>query len=123
MAIIALVALGFGAMFELKHHVERDRVLRLAVAAHRKVTIHFKRALECRNSDDRHLPYPAAERTKLLTGDGVIGLMPPSGFLSWDGELNYHLYWGYRLFDQLDRFDRHLAVIEARLLLPIPPGP
>jgi hypothetical protein len=39
---------------------------------------------------------------------------------SWESEYLQHLYWGNRIFDQIDDSDRLLKAIEARLLVPFP---
>ena len=122
MAIIALIALGFGVAFELKNHADRDRVLRVRADRYRDAAIHHRRALECKLAEDRHDPYPRAEPAKLLAGDRVRMFVPPGGFRSWEGEFDNQLQWGLRIHDEAQTCDQILEVIEARMLLPVPGG-
>jgi hypothetical protein len=117
MAIIAVVAVGFGVAFEVKNHVERDQILRFRADNYRQVAIHFRRALECKRAAERLDPYPPAERARLLSGDGLRMQIPPGGFKSWEHELLNHQYWGSRIFDVTDSLEARLEAIEARLLI------
>ena len=105
MAIVAIVALGFGITFELKNHADRDRRLTLQADLYRRAAIHFKRALECKAAKETHLPYRPADRAKLLAGDLVRSPVPPGGFPSWQAEMLNHEYWGARIYDQTDGSD------------------
>jgi hypothetical protein len=120
MAVIAVVAVGLGVAFEVKNHVERDRILRFRADSYRQVAIHFRRALECKHAAERLDPYPPAERARLLSGDRLRMPIPPGGFKSWEHELLNHQYWGNRIFDVTDSLEPRLEAIEARLLLPVP---
>ncbi len=119
MAIIAVIALAFGITFELKNHAERDRVLRRRADRYREVAIHFRRAWQCDGARRSQKPYQSAERTKLWTSELVSPCMTVA-FPSWESEYNQHVYWGQRIFDQLDNSDRLLRAIEAKLLIPFP---
>ena len=121
MALVALVALGFGATFEWKNHAELDRLLRLQADRYRQAAIHLKRAQECNVPEDSKYPYRPAERAKLLAGDRIRSY-PPGGFLSWQAERAHHLYWGGRIYDEADGWDRKLDAIEARQFLPASTG-
>jgi hypothetical protein len=118
MAIVALIALGFGVAFELKNRAERDRLLRRQADRYREAAIHHRRALECKAAEGRQLPYRPAERAKLLAADRVRTFLPPGGFRSWQAEFDDHLYWGTRSLDEAKYWDQGLKAIEARLLLP-----
>ena len=120
MTIVAMVAFGFGITFELKNHAERDRLLARQADQYRQAAIHHKRALECKVALETNQPYRPADRVKLLAGDRVRSPIPPGGFPSWQAEMLYHEYWGNRIYDQADSWDKNLAVVEARLLIPIP---
>ncbi len=122
MAIIALIAVGFGSAFELKNHIQRDLALRVPADRYREVAIHHRRALECQFALDRHEPYHPAVRAKLRAADRVRSMMPPSGFASWGAELNDHLYWGERIYGEAENCDQYLEAIEERLLLRVPTG-
>jgi hypothetical protein len=119
MAIVALIALGFGVAFELKNHADRDRLKSLQADGFRQAAIHYKRALECKLGDERKAPYPSVERAKLLASDGVRSSTPAGGFRSWQAELLDHEHWGARIYDQVDDLDGKLKAIEARLLFPV----
>lgn len=123
MAIIALVALGFGITFELKNDAERDRLLWRQADLYRQAAIHHKRALECKVAEETHQPYRPLDRTKLLVGDRVRRPVPPGGFPSWQAEMLNHEYWGNRLCDQADGSDRDLEAVQAKLLFPGPSQP
>jgi hypothetical protein len=120
MAIIAVIALSFGITFELKNHAQRDRLLRRRADCYREAAIHFKRAWECDGAHRSQRPYQSAERVKLWTSELVLSPFITSAFPSWESEYNQHLYWGNRIFDQIDDSDRLLRAIEARLLIPFP---
>jgi hypothetical protein len=122
MAIVALVALGFGATFEARNHALRDQALRIRGDRHREAAIHFKRALECALAIERQEPYRPAERARELAGDRVRTLWPPGRCPSWGAELEDHRYWGYRIHDEAIGCDEHLDAIEGRLLIHGPGG-
>jgi hypothetical protein len=118
MAIVVLIAFGFGVALELKNRGERDRLLRRQSDLYREAAIHHRRALECRDVEGRQVPYRPAERAKLLAADRVRTFLPPGGFRSWQAEFEDHLYWGSRTHDETEGRDQDLKAIEARLLLP-----
>jgi hypothetical protein len=118
MALVALVALGFGATFELKDHIERDRLLRGRADRYRETATHLMRVLECTVAADRQDPYRPAERARELSGDRVRTFLPPGGFPSWQAELEDHRYWGVRIYGEAVSCDERLEAVEARLLLP-----
>jgi hypothetical protein len=120
MAIIAVIALAFGITFELKNHVQRDRLLRRRADCYREAAIHFRRARECDGAHRSQRPYQSAERVKLWTSELVLSPCITSAFCSWESECNQHLYWGNRIFDQIDESDGLLKAIEAKLLIPFP---
>jgi len=120
MAIIAFIALGFGITFELKKHAERDRVLRRRADCYREAAIHFRRAWECDGANRSQRRYQSAERAKLWTSELVLSPCTTGAFRSWESEYNLHLYWGQRIFDQINDSDRLLTAIEAKLLIPFP---
>jgi hypothetical protein len=122
MALIGLIALGFGVTFELKNHIERDRVLRRRADCYREAATHFMRAVECALSEERQVPYRPAERAKELSGDRVPTFRPPGGWSSWGAERDDHRYWGTRSYDEGISCDARLEAIEARLLLHVPSG-
>ncbi len=78
--------------------------------------------MECNVPEDSPYPYRPAERARLLAGDRVRGDPPSAGFPSWQAERSFHLYWGNRIYDEADVWDRKLAAIEARLLIPVSIG-
>jgi hypothetical protein len=118
MAIIAVIALAFGITFELRNHAERDRVLRRRADCYREVAIHFRRAWECDGANRSQKPYKSTERTKLWTSELVLSPCVTVAFPSWESEYLQHLYWGTRIFDQVEDSDRLLRAIEAKLLIP-----
>jgi hypothetical protein len=120
MAIIAVIALACGITFELKNHAERDRVLRRRADCYREAAIHFRRAWECDRANRSEKPYQSAERTKLWTSELVLSPCITFAFRSWESGYLQHLYWGNRIFDQIDDLDRLLRAIEAKLLIPFP---
>ena len=122
MAIIALIALGFGVTFEVKNHAERDRLLRQQADAYGRAANHYRRALESVLAQESQQPYRPAERAKLLAGDRVSILTPPGGFRSWEHEYLHNRYWGDRIYDNTDVLDRRLQAAQVRLLLPVPTG-
>ncbi len=122
MALIAVVALGLGVMFELHNHAELDRLLKRQADGYREAAIHHRRALECKLAAETQQPYQRAERAKLSASDRVRTFTPPGGFRSWEGELDDHLHWGYRSYDEVVGLGPKLKAIEARLLLPVPTG-
>ncbi len=122
MALVAFVAVGFGFTFELKNHVEWDRVLRARGDRYRDAAIHFRRAMECKVAQDSQDTYRPADRAKLLAGDRVRTFLPPGGFRSWGAEFEDHLYWGMRIYGEAISCDEKLEAIEARLLLPVATG-
>jgi hypothetical protein len=117
MAIVALVALGFGVTFEVRNHALRDQVLRARGDRHREASIHLMRALECQLALERREPYRPAERAKELAGDRVRTFWPPGRCPSWEAELEDHRYWGMRIYGEAITGDEHLDAIEARLLI------
>jgi hypothetical protein len=121
MAIIALIALGISATFELKNHAERDQLLRRQAVGFRLAAIHHKRAVECQFAEEKHQPYQPTERAKLLAIDRAQFPIPPGGFRSWEHELLTHQFWGYRFYDVAESLDKNLEAVEARLLLPSAP--
>lgn len=118
MAIVVVVALGFGLAFEWKNRADRVNLLRKSATLLRDASIHRMRALECQNASKRKLLYRPAERVKPWAADGVRGFPPVNGFRSWDEEMENHCYWGDRFYDQADSWDQKLSAIESRLLLP-----
>jgi hypothetical protein len=118
MAIVALVALGFGVTFELNNHAERDRLLKGKARLYREAATHLMRALECRQAETRQLPYRPAERVKLLSGDRyTMGSIPT--LRSWEEEFQHHMYWGNRSYDQTQGWsEARLQALEAKLLFP-----
>jgi hypothetical protein len=42
---------------------------------------------------------------------------PPTGFPSWQAELDDHRYWGDRIYGEAIGCDENLDAIEARLLI------
>ena len=120
MAIIAVIALAFGITFELKNHAQRDQMLRRRAECYREAAIHFRRAWECDGANRSQKPYQSAERTKLWTSELVISPCITGAFRSWESEYLQHLYWGNRIFDQVEDSDRLLRAIEAKLLVPFP---
>jgi hypothetical protein len=122
MAIVALVALGFGVTFEASNHALRDQALRIPGDRYREASIHFKRAVECQLAIERQEPYLPAERGKELAGDRVRNFWPLGSSPSWGAELQNHLYWGYRSYDEATTSDERLDAIEARLLIHGPGG-
>ncbi len=120
MAIVAVVALGFGVAFELENHAERDRFLRVLSDRRREAMTHFMRAMECTLAMERSDPYHPAARATELRGDRVRTFLPPGGFRSWEGELEDHRYWGMRSHDETVGCDERLEAIEARLLIHTP---
>jgi hypothetical protein len=119
MALVALVAVGFGVAFEWTNHAERDRLLKLQLNRYRYAAFHQKRALECQSAEARQLPYRPAERMKLLSDDPTRGWLPGRNFRSWEEESSHHMYWGNRYFDvSQGKFADDLRAVEARLLLP-----
>lgn len=90
MAIIAFAAIGLGTAFELVNRVQRDRLLRLQARRYTEAAIHHRRALECRDAEDRQLPYRPADRAKVLAGDQVRSMIPFGGYRSWQAEYGDH---------------------------------
>jgi hypothetical protein len=117
MAIIAVVALGFGIAFELKNHADRDRLQRRRIKCYREAAIHFMRAWQCDGAARSQKAYPVAERTKLWASEIVLSPLNAGYFQSWESEYNQHLYWGNRIFDNIEDSDRLLKAIEAKLLV------
>jgi hypothetical protein len=123
MAIVALVAFGFGLTIELKNHAERDRLLKIQLNRYRRVAVHRMRALECESAEGKQLPYSSAARANLLSSDNLHGGIPSGGipkgnFRSWQEELGYHTYWGNWLYAAGEDLDERLKAVEAKLLLP-----
>ena len=118
MAIVAVVALGFGVAFEWKNRVERDRLLGRQARCYRQAAIHHKRALECKDAEERQYPYRPAERARMLAADGVRGSVPSGGYRSWQAESEAHLHWGSRIYDEAEGLGEYLKAVEARLLVP-----
>jgi hypothetical protein len=121
-AVIALIALGFGMTFELKNHIERDRLLKRRADCYREAALHFLRLRECDRAEKDHLPYSSSERIKLWTRDFVISPCLAGGFGSWESEYNQHLYWGDRVFYGVEGSDRLIKAVEAKLLFAFPKG-
>jgi hypothetical protein len=125
MALVALVALGFGVAFEVRNHAERDRLLKARLNPYRHASVHLMRALECKSAMDRQAPYRQAKRMELLSSDPTRGRLPVGPFRSWQEEFEWHMYWGNRLFYQTqgehvarDKYVDEIQAVEAKLLLP-----
>jgi hypothetical protein len=122
MTIIGFIALGFGVAFEFSNHARRDRIIKKMLTQYRESATHMKRAMECQHARDRQLPYRPAERLRLLSSDrrerGNASI-PKGGFRFWDEQLNHHLYWGNKIYDEPQGMpEDNLRAIEAKLLLP-----
>jgi hypothetical protein len=120
MAVIALVALGFGITFELKNHADRDRLQRRRIKCYREAAIHFMRAGQCNVNAKSQKPYNSPVRAKLWASELVLSPCGAGYFQSWESEYNQHLYWGNRIFDNIEDSDRLLKAIEAKLLIRLP---
>jgi hypothetical protein len=118
MSIVAIIAFGFGITFEWMNRADRVRLLRTAASRYRDAATHLGRALECQTAMERQLPYRPAERAKLWAADKVRGFVPANGFRSWEEEMQNHSYWGNRVYDEADGWDRRLQALESKLLLP-----
>jgi hypothetical protein len=115
MLVVALVALGFGAAFELRNHAKRDRLLKSESRLYEAAAWHWEQALVCRDSEGKR-PYPPAARRKLFATRGAAAYL--GNFRSWADESECNFYWARRLFDQADGQKMMREPLEARLLLP-----
>jgi len=97
--IVAVVALGMGAVIGWVKHSEYDSDLELQTRISRQIAWHLRQANACRAAEARGLPYPKKDRAQLFANQVTIFRTLNYSLPDWPTEARLHDDWASALQD------------------------
>jgi len=111
LALVVVVALVLGAIFEIRNHSRRDMLFSKVMSRDKAANWNHHEAIRCRATTGA---FPRNERARDNRGyqPGIL----PAHVTDWGAETSFYEYWGQRLGDEADGLLQQLEAVDANLL-------